>query len=315
MEALARCKIGVWNSGEEFCRSLPFGFRTPPNPNSIADPAPIVPRLVMPRPEGRRCLVIAAHGSTAVRTRTGVLLGRFPSCLPGGSRSSSSGADFTVVDAVLVERELQHGHLQQQQGEDAAPQGMEQEQQEGEQQQRQLVSTQRAVDDDMGQQQQQQLGQEGGAPHGMHREREQQHHDQGHEPGRAHGGGSGSGGGLPPGSALFLSDVIAWRGVMLAGCSAECRAFWLASKMAECATPGPQGGSSWPTLHVLPALPATPEGLESAVHGECSGSALGFVQDGVCLMHREGRYTPGYTPLALLWKDETCSRYLLVGWE
>jgi hypothetical protein len=35
-------------------------------------------------------------------------------------------------------------------------------------------------------------------------------------------------------------------------------------------------------------------------------------QDGVLLLHREGRYTPGQTPLALLWKDLGCSRYLLV---
>lgn len=34
------------------------------------------------------------------------------------------------------------------------------------------------------------------------------------------------------------------------------------------------------------------------------------------LRHIEGHYSQGgvCTPLALLWKDESCSRYLLVGW-
>jgi hypothetical protein len=41
----------------------------------------------------------------------------------------------------------------------------------------------------------------------------------------------------------------------------------------------------------------------------------GFVQDGLYLRHVEGHYDAGEgaTPLALLWKDEDCSRYLLVS--
>jgi hypothetical protein len=39
------------------------------------------------------------------------------------------------------------------------------------------------------------------------------------------------------------------------------------------------------------------------------------VQDGMYLRHVEGHYSQGggCTPLALLWKDESCSRYLLVS--
>lgn len=36
-----------------------------------------------------------------------------------------------------------------------------------------------------------------------------------------------------------------------------------------------------------------------------------FVRDGLYLLHKEGHYTLGQSPLALIWKDATCSRYLL----
>jgi hypothetical protein len=148
----------------------------------------------------------------------------------------------------------------------------------------------------------------------------QQQHEQ-----RGGGGGAPPRRGLPPGSALYVSDVLAWRGVALAGCGAECRAFWLASKLGEGsehaggpAAAGDGGGGGGgegaaPEILALPALPATPEGLEAAARGASSGAALGFVQDGAYLLHREGSYAPGATPLALLWKDACCSRYLLVG--
>lgn len=209
--------------------------------------------LAMPRPEGRRCLVIAAHGLTAVRARSGALLGRCQTRLPGGSRETEGSGDFTVVDAVLVEggnlfRDHQQQLLQQDDGK---------------------------------------------------------------------GGDTACCNSFPPGCCLFVSDVIAWRGVMLAGCGAECRAFWLAARMAELCSDGNSvaasagSGAEGPMLRGLPALPATCEGLESVVRGSCSGSTLGFVQDGCYLLHKEGHYQPGHAPLALLWKDESCSRYML----
>ena len=36
-----------------------------------------------------------------------------------------------------------------------------------------------------------------------------------------------------------------------------------------------------------------------------------FVRDGATLLHKEGYYELGASPLALLWKDATCSRYHL----
>ena len=36
-----------------------------------------------------------------------------------------------------------------------------------------------------------------------------------------------------------------------------------------------------------------------------------FVRDGLLLLNKEGHYELGATPLALLWKDATCSRYVV----
>lgn len=39
--------------------------------------------------------------------------------------------------------------------------------------------------------------------------------------------------------------------------------------------------------------------------------AVPFVRDGICLLHKEGHYIHGPSELSLLWKDLTCSRYLI----
>ena len=50
----------------------------------------------------------------------------------------------------------------------------------------------------------------------------------------------------------------------------------------------------------------TPATLLAAYQGPCP-----FDRDGLIFLHRELQYTPGITPLALVWKDAACSRYLL----
>ncbi|KAL3143993.1 hypothetical protein ABBQ32_003801 [Trebouxia sp. C0010 RCD-2024] len=60
---------------------------------------------VMPRPEGRRCLVISSQHMTISRHRNGSMLHKFPSILPNGSRESSAGSgdDFCILDCVFHE--------------------------------------------------------------------------------------------------------------------------------------------------------------------------------------------------------------------
>ncbi len=62
-------------------------------------------RYVMPRPEGRRCLVISSQHMTISRHRNGSILHKFPSILPNGSRASraGSGDDFCILDCIFHE--------------------------------------------------------------------------------------------------------------------------------------------------------------------------------------------------------------------
>ncbi|KAG2487114.1 hypothetical protein HYH03_014227 [Edaphochlamys debaryana] len=70
--------------------------------------------LVMPRPEGWRCLLVASRGSTCSWLRNGSPLHRFASALPGGSPATAprgggpagggpggAGADFCLLDCVF----------------------------------------------------------------------------------------------------------------------------------------------------------------------------------------------------------------------
>jgi snurportin-1 len=47
-------------------------------------------------------------------------------------------------------------------------------------------------------------------------------------------------------------------------------------------------------------------GIQAAYSGE-----VPFQRDGLLLLNKEAHYTLGHTPLALLWKDAQCSRYVL----
>ena len=61
---------------------------------------------VLPRPEGRRSLVVASRGRTAARAKTGGVSRRFASALPGGSRRTRRGGgdgDFCILDCVFHE--------------------------------------------------------------------------------------------------------------------------------------------------------------------------------------------------------------------
>ena len=62
---------------------------------------------MLPRPEGRRALVVASRGSTAARSaKTGGVSRRFASALPGGSRATQRGGGeggFCILDCVFHE--------------------------------------------------------------------------------------------------------------------------------------------------------------------------------------------------------------------
>lgn len=60
---------------------------------------------VVPRPEGDRALVISSRGTTTSRGKTGRVLHRFQSALPGGSSSTRHGDAFCILDCVFHRRD------------------------------------------------------------------------------------------------------------------------------------------------------------------------------------------------------------------
>ena len=78
-------------------------------PEWLVDVPPDLARAwcVLPRPEGRRALVVASRGSTAARSaKTGGVSRRFASALPGGSRAARRGGGeggFCILDCVFHE--------------------------------------------------------------------------------------------------------------------------------------------------------------------------------------------------------------------
>ena len=63
---------------------------------------------VSPRPEGQRCLVTAHNGETVARDKNGVIIGKFQSNLPSGSKKrrnqqKSGGDGYSILDCILQE--------------------------------------------------------------------------------------------------------------------------------------------------------------------------------------------------------------------
>ncbi|XP_015676243.1 snurportin-1 [Protobothrops mucrosquamatus] len=55
-------------------------------------------------PTGKRALVVASRGTTAVYTKSGFCVNRFPSLLPGGNRlNSATGKEYTILDCIYSE--------------------------------------------------------------------------------------------------------------------------------------------------------------------------------------------------------------------
>lgn len=88
------------------CRleGLPITRRGPSAITSTQWVCCIACRYVLPRPEGRRCLVISSKGGTTSWQRNGTVLHRFPSALPNGSQYTQAAAEiFCILDCVFHE--------------------------------------------------------------------------------------------------------------------------------------------------------------------------------------------------------------------
>uniref|UniRef100_A0AAV1VBX9 Snurportin-1 n=1 Tax=Peronospora matthiolae TaxID=2874970 RepID=A0AAV1VBX9_9STRA len=60
---------------------------------------------VLPRPEGKRCLVITNGGMTIARIPSGNVLKKFPSALPNGSHKTNKSSDgYCILDCIYQEQ-------------------------------------------------------------------------------------------------------------------------------------------------------------------------------------------------------------------
>ncbi|CEG41386.1 m3G-cap-specific nuclear import receptor (Snurportin1) [Plasmopara halstedii] len=60
---------------------------------------------VLPRPEGKRCLVVANGGNTIARIPSGNILNKFPSALPCGSYKTNKSSDgYCILDCIYQEQ-------------------------------------------------------------------------------------------------------------------------------------------------------------------------------------------------------------------
>eukprot|EP00201_Polytomella_parva_P020545 CAMPEP_0175043766 /NCGR_PEP_ID=MMETSP0052_2-20121109/3390_1 /TAXON_ID=51329 ORGANISM="Polytomella parva, Strain SAG 63-3" /NCGR_SAMPLE_ID=MMETSP0052_2 /ASSEMBLY_ACC=CAM_ASM_000194 /LENGTH=656 /DNA_ID=CAMNT_0016306903 /DNA_START=98 /DNA_END=2068 /DNA_ORIENTATION=+ len=211
--------------------------------------------FVMPRPQGRRCLLISSRGWTVSRLqRSGSVLHRFQSPLPDGSQSTvegggGGGKGYCILDAVYDNSTLTY----------------------------------------------------------------------------------------------YIQDLMCWRGMALYDMSAEYRFFWLASKWAEeglydktyhffsssfksdaYISGAAQTTSAFnivplpfnristpPPLSPLLSSPTLPPPCATLREAH-SLTALPFQRDGLLFVHALSHYEAGQaSPLALLWKDDSCASYVL----
>ncbi|KAK9748313.1 hypothetical protein RND81_02G049700 [Saponaria officinalis] len=104
----------------------------------------------------------------------------------------------------------------------------------------------------------------------------------------------------------YVIDMVCWRGYSLYDCNAEFRFFWLNSKLMECGACEPPSHYHRYKFCPVPVYNCDQAGLLSAYTGHAP-----YVKDGLLFYNKHALYQAGNTPLALVWKDEKCSQYVI----
>ncbi|XP_078170278.1 snurportin-1 protein [Carex rostrata] len=104
----------------------------------------------------------------------------------------------------------------------------------------------------------------------------------------------------------YVIDMVCWRGYSLYDCTAEFRFFWLNSKLSETGASDPPSQYHRYRFNVVQIYECNLIGLQAAYSGQVS-----YVKDGLLFYNKHAHYQAGNTPLALVWKDNVCSQYVL----
>ncbi|EAY72165.1 hypothetical protein OsI_00014 [Oryza sativa Indica Group] len=109
-----------------------------------------------------------------------------------------------------------------------------------------------------------------------------------------------------PDETYYIIDMICWRGYSLYDCTAEFRFFWVNSKLMETTAGDPPSTYHRYRFSAVPIYECTLQGLQAAYSGSTP-----YVKDGLLFYNKHAHYLAGITPLALVWKDEACSQYVI----
>ncbi|WVZ73234.1 hypothetical protein U9M48_021566 [Paspalum notatum var. saurae] len=109
-----------------------------------------------------------------------------------------------------------------------------------------------------------------------------------------------------PDETYYIIDMICWRGYSLYDCTAEFRFFWVNSKLTETSAGDPPSTYHRYRFSVVPIYECNLEGLQAAYSGSTP-----YVKDGLMFYNKHAHYQAGITPLALVWKDDACSQYVI----
>ncbi|KAM0060090.1 putative snurportin-1 [Helianthus debilis subsp. tardiflorus] len=104
----------------------------------------------------------------------------------------------------------------------------------------------------------------------------------------------------------YVIDMVCWAGISFYECTAEFRFFWMNSKLVEsgaCEAPSTYHRYRFSLVHVYSC---DHEGLQTAYTG-----AVPYLKDGLLFYNKHAHYQTGNTPLVLVWKDESCSQYVI----
>ncbi|PRQ16994.1 hypothetical protein RchiOBHm_Chr7g0190291 [Rosa chinensis] len=104
----------------------------------------------------------------------------------------------------------------------------------------------------------------------------------------------------------YVIDMVCWKNYSYYNCSTEFRFTWLKEKLAETKACDPPSYYHKYRFSLVPWSRCDLAGLHNAYAGE-----VPFIKDGILFYNKHAHYQPGNTPLALVWKDEHCSQYVI----
>jgi hypothetical protein len=104
------------------------------------------------------------------------------------------------------------------------------------------------------------------------------------------------------GKWLVVLDCITWKGYHLFDCAFDFRTLWLRDRLSDISGIGESSRTNALPIRLAPQFACTSAGVASAL------ACIGYELDGVLLYNKQAVYTPGLSPLSLLWKDASNSR-------